>query len=70
MGKKNMITVAVFTDTFNEISGVATIYQNLLKLDSKIISFDVYYGENSDSSVVYKLDLCYSKKMFLQIFSK
>ena len=32
-----MITVAVFTDTFNEISGVATIYQNLLKIDSKII---------------------------------
>ena len=59
-----MITVAVFTDTFNEISGVATIYQNLLKIDNKIISFDVYYGENSDSSAVYKLDLCYSKKMF------
>lgn len=59
-----MIKVAVFTDTFNEINGVATIYQNLSKIDNHAICFHIYYGEDSDIKTVNKLDLYYCKEMF------
>ncbi len=59
-----MITVAVFTDTFNEINGVATIYQNISKIDNDTICFHIYYGDHSDIKTVYKLDLYYRKEMF------
>lgn len=59
-----MIKIAVFTDTFNEINGVATIYQNLSIIDNDTICFHIYYGDHSDIKTVYKLDLYYRKEMF------
>ncbi len=59
-----MITVAVFTDTFNEINGVATIYQNISRIDDDTICFHIYYGDQSHIKTVHKLDLYYRKEMF------